>query len=230
MKVTDIGIVSAATAIGTNMASWNPTIFLITAGRIMWRPRLRRATSYPAIIATAVPIRPRARPHIGERRLRPTITEDARKNIPPKAEFFNINIVVSGQTEIYCLYMKTVLVFGTFDLLHPGHKWFLRHAAGFGNRLAVVVARDKNVIAHKNRAPVWDENRRLTAVGELPFVDEAFLGYEDWSKHGRVLEKIKPDVIVLGYDQKAKIPPGNWVIVRLPAHHPEKYKTSIIRR
>lgn len=126
--------------------------------------------------------------------------------------------------------MKTVLVFGTFDLLHPGHKWFLRHAAKFGNRLAVVVARDKNVEKLKGHTPVWDEGRRLNAVGELPFVDEVFLGYEDWSRHAEVLEKIKPDIIVLGYDQHAKIPPCTWEIIRLPAHHPEKYKTSILRK
>lgn len=126
--------------------------------------------------------------------------------------------------------MKTVLVFGVFDLLHPGHKWFLRHAAKFGNRLAVVVARDNNVEKLKNRVPVWDENRRLKEVGALPFVDQAFLGYEDWRLHHRVLEKINPDVIVLGYDQNAKIPPGKWEIIRLPSHHPEKYKTSILRK
>ncbi|MCK5249408.1 MAG: adenylyltransferase/cytidyltransferase family protein, partial [Spirochaetaceae bacterium] len=47
---------------------------------------------------------------------------------------------------LYCGYgiliMKTVLVFGTFDVIHPGHQWFLRNAARHGDRLVAVVSRD----------------------------------------------------------------------------------------
>ena len=44
--------------------------------------------------------------------------------------------------------MKKVLVFGTFDLLHKGHKFVFRTAKQFG-QLYVVVARDTTVKKHK---------------------------------------------------------------------------------
>lgn len=126
--------------------------------------------------------------------------------------------------------MKTVLAFGTFDLLHPGHKWFLSRAAKLGDVLVVVVARDVNVKKIKGRLPVWREKRRLKELRNLFCVSKARLGYKDWSKHALVLEKVCPDIIVLGYDQKAKIPKGKWKVVRLKAYYPEKYKTTILRR
>ena len=41
--------------------------------------------------------------------------------------------------------MKKVLVFGTFDGLHEGHKDFLRQAKQYGDHLTVVVGRDSTV-------------------------------------------------------------------------------------
>lgn len=125
--------------------------------------------------------------------------------------------------------MKTVLVFGTFDLFHPGHQFFLREAEKYGDRLVVIVARDKNVERIKGRLPVNNEQERLASVASFASVDEARLGYEDWGKHLKVLEDVAPDVICLGYDQKARIPEGSWEIIRLPAHEPETYKSSLLR-
>lgn len=125
--------------------------------------------------------------------------------------------------------MKTVLVFGTFDLFHPGHEFFLREAEKRGDRLVVIVARDKNVERIKGRFPIDNEETRLKNVASFVSVDEARLGYEDWGKHLQVLEDVEPDVICLGYDQKARIPEGKWEVVRLPAHQPETYKSSLLR-
>ena len=41
--------------------------------------------------------------------------------------------------------MKTVLAFGTFDVLHPGHIHYLKKAKGLGDRLVVIVSRDDSV-------------------------------------------------------------------------------------
>lgn len=45
------------------------------------------------------------------------------------------------------------------------------------------------------------ENQRRALVESLKVVDEAVLGYEGLGV-GEVIEKIKPDVIALGYDQE----------------------------
>lgn len=124
---------------------------------------------------------------------------------------------------------KRVLVFGTFDLLHPGHDFFLREAAKYGDELYVVVARDNNVERLKGHRPHENEDIRLSHVAAHPAVTNARLGYEEWGTHLQVLEDIQPDVICLGYDQKAKIPEGTYQVERLSSYMPEKYKSSIIR-
>jgi len=53
----------------------------------------------------------------------------------------------------------------------------------------------------KGKKPVMPESQRRALVESLKVVDEAILGYEEFDV-GRVVEKIKPDVIVFGYDQK----------------------------
>jgi len=91
-----------------------------------------------------------------------------------------------------------VFVGGTFDIIHPGHIALLREASRFG-KLYVVVARDSNVKRFKGHEPVNDENTRLEVVSSIRYVYQAFLGDEiDYLKS---VERVKPDLIVLGPDQ-----------------------------
>lgn len=126
--------------------------------------------------------------------------------------------------------MKTVLAFGTYDVFHKGHEYFLREASKLGDRLVVVVARDANVERLKGRKPHDSEDVRLQNVAAFEVVDEARLGYEEWGKHLQVLTDVAPDVIALGYDQKAKLP-QEWEAkaVRLESFEPETYKSSKLR-
>ncbi len=96
----------------------------------------------------------------------------------------------------------TVLVFGTFDVIHPGHKWFLQQAGKLGGRLVAAVARDNFIKEWKGHAPVLDETRRMEALEESGYVASAILSDEDIRTYGVVLIA-KPDVICLGHDQKA---------------------------
>lgn len=96
--------------------------------------------------------------------------------------------------------MKKVIAFGSFDILHEGHKHYLREAKNYGDYLVVVVARDENILKFKGRKPRNDENHRLDEIKKLDFVDEAVLG--DKEDILNVLDKHKPNIICLGYDQK----------------------------
>jgi len=99
---------------------------------------------------------------------------------------------------------KIVLAEGTFDLLHYGHIHYLtnaKKAGGENSKLIVIVARDKTVEKLKGRKPIIPEDQRRAIVESLKVVDEAILGYEDMDM-GKVIEKIKPDIIALGYDKK----------------------------
>jgi FAD synthetase len=98
---------------------------------------------------------------------------------------------------------RVVLASGVFDLLHLGHVKFLEEAKKAGGKdaeLLVIIARDSTVKKNKGRKPIMPENQRRALVESLKVVDEAVLGFEEFDI-GEVIERIKPDVIALGYDQ-----------------------------
>lgn len=97
--------------------------------------------------------------------------------------------------------MTRVLATGTFDLLHPGHVYFLTQAKALGDELFVIVARDSNV-THKPK-PIIPEEQRLEMVDALRMVDKALLGSE--KDMFEPLKEIRPDIITLGYDQHFNI-------------------------
>ncbi|MFH0817825.1 MAG: adenylyltransferase/cytidyltransferase family protein [Candidatus Micrarchaeota archaeon] len=99
--------------------------------------------------------------------------------------------------------MVLVMAFGCFDILHPGHIAYLEEAKKLGGELIVVVARDHTIRKGKNREPVFYEKSRLHLVGSLKLVDKAILG--DKLDYFRLIRKLKPDVIALGYDQKPAV-------------------------
>ncbi len=133
---------------------------------------------------------------------------------------------------------KIVLASGVFDLLHPGHVKYLEEAkktGGLNAELVVIIARDSTVLKHKGRRPVVPENQRRTLVESLKVVDEAILGYEDFSIE-KAIEKLRPNVIAFGYDQKAmeeKVRQHlrdkglNVIVVRIPKFGEDELDSSL---
>ena len=93
--------------------------------------------------------------------------------------------------------MKTVVATGTFDLLHPGHLYYLEESRRLGDELYVIIARDANV-RHKPR-PVIPEDQRMKMVGALKPVDHAVLG--DLHDMFRPIREIQPAIITIGFNQ-----------------------------
>ncbi|MDD1679101.1 MAG: FAD synthase [Methanomicrobiales archaeon] len=93
--------------------------------------------------------------------------------------------------------MTRVVATGTFDILHPGHLYYLTESRQLGDELYVIVARDVNV-KHKP-PPIISEDQRLEMISALKPVDHARLG--DLRDMFRPIEEIRPDVITLGYNQ-----------------------------
>jgi FAD synthetase len=111
---------------------------------------------------------------------------------------------------------KVVLASGTFDLLHMGHVRYLeeaKKAGGKNARLIVIIARDKTVEKRKGAKPVVPEDHRRALVEALKVVDEAILGFEDFNME-KVIEKIRPDIIAVGHDQKSIVRQVREVIAR----------------
>jgi len=96
--------------------------------------------------------------------------------------------------------MINVLVFGTFDIFHLGHVSFLEQARFHGDYLSVVVARDETVLKIKGELPRNNEEERLEKIKNSLLVDNLFLG--NLGDKYEIIQKIKPDIICLGYDQE----------------------------
>jgi FAD synthetase len=90
-----------------------------------------------------------------------------------------------------------VVATGTFDILHPGHLYYLEESKKMGDDLWVIVARDANV-KHKPY-PIIPEEHRLQMVAALKPVDHAILG--DKTDMFRPIKEIQPDVITIGFNQ-----------------------------
>ncbi|HUI86352.1 MAG TPA: adenylyltransferase/cytidyltransferase family protein [Nitrososphaerales archaeon] len=95
--------------------------------------------------------------------------------------------------------IKVVFIGGGFEVIHSGHLHTVGEAKRLGDVLVVVVARDDTIRRRKGREPVSSESERVDLLAALRQVDAAILGgtgdiYE-------ALEKVKPDVVALGYDQ-----------------------------
>lgn len=131
-----------------------------------------------------------------------------------------------------------VLAFGTFDLIHPGHLFYLNEAKKLGNKLIVVVARDETVEKLKKKKPFFNQESRLKLVSELKPVDKAVLGYHSLEEMFLTVKEINPETIALGYDQtpsneilEKKLKELGWIgkITRIKSVNEEKFKSSKIR-
>ncbi len=95
--------------------------------------------------------------------------------------------------------MTRVMASGVFDIIHSGHISYLEQARSYGDELIVVVANDNTVRMNKHE-PITPETMRVRIVGSLKPVDRAIVG-----GRGDIIDTVryvKPDVIVLGFDQK----------------------------
>ena len=130
------------------------------------------------------------------------------------------------------------MIFGTFDLLHEGHKFFINQAKEQGDHLTIVVARDRTVSRLKKQTSHESEQQRQKSVEALNIADQVILG--STTDHFTSIREHTPDLIVLGYDQKHFATTlkedlkqqglEHIQIIRAAAYKPEQYKTSIIRK
>lgn len=101
--------------------------------------------------------------------------------------------------------MKTVITYGTFDLLHYGHIEILRRAkelAGDEGKLIVAISSDEfNAI--KNKKAYMPYAKRKELVEAIRYVDEV-IPEENWQQKKTDVKKHKVDVFVMGNDWEGK--------------------------
>ncbi|MFA6515365.1 MAG: adenylyltransferase/cytidyltransferase family protein [Candidatus Paceibacterota bacterium] len=134
---------------------------------------------------------------------------------------------------------KTVAIFGVFDGIHEGHSSFIKEAKKQGNHLVVIVARDEVVKRLKGKLPKYSEVERINSLLEVGDVDLVLLGDPEIETYN-TLKEVKPDIVYVGYDQKALFENLNKVmkIGNLPKmeiicgepHKPELFHSSILNK
>ena len=98
--------------------------------------------------------------------------------------------------------MTTVMVNGTFDVLHPGHIALLNTARSYGDHLIVAIDTDRRVRELKgNSRPINNQHDRKIMLSNLKAVDivEFFDSKEELIE---LMKTYKPDVYVKGSDWK----------------------------
>ncbi len=132
-----------------------------------------------------------------------------------------------------------IMVFGTFNGLHEGHLNLFKQARRLAKNplLIVSIARDKNVFRIKGQYPKLNEKQRMDLLKECILADKVVLsGVKNHIPH---IVKESPDIIALGYDQKAYVKnlrkdlkeKGLLVkIIRLKPYKEKIYKNSLLRK
>lgn len=133
--------------------------------------------------------------------------------------------------------MKRIIVFGTFDILHPGHESFFEQAKNLGGYLIVVVARDKFVKEAKGKTPINNELSRIEEVRDSKLANKVILGSRTHNFY-QTIRTYKINTIALGYDQKPTIRElrknlkqhqlSKINIIRLKPYKPRIYKSRLL--
>ncbi len=140
-------------------------------------------------------------------------------------------------TELGRTSIRVVLAGGVFDIIHPGHIYTLNSAKSLGDTLVIVVATDKTATKMKKRTPLHNQEYRKNLVDALSVVDLCIIGEE--GDIFKTVEKVKPEIIALGYDQAHQekfITDGcrklnlNVKIARLQSPNPEISSSEIEKK
>lgn len=96
--------------------------------------------------------------------------------------------------------MKTVMVNGTFDVLHPGHIALLNTARSYGDYLVVAIDTDRRVKELKgNLRPINNQDDRKIMLANLKAVDVVEF-FDSTEELVNLMKLYKPDTYVKGSD------------------------------
>ena len=107
---------------------------------------------------------------------------------------------------------RIVFTNGCFDILHAGHVTYLEEAAELGQRLIVAVNKDSSVERLKGAGrPIVNYEARAMVLSGLESVDWV-VGFDEDTPE-RLLEEIRPDVLVKGGDYSTEDVVGSEIVL-----------------
>ena len=98
--------------------------------------------------------------------------------------------------------MKTVLTYGTYDLLHVGHINILKRAKELGDFLIVGLSTDE-FNALKGKTSFYTYEQRKSVLEAVKYVD-LVIPERSWEQKTDDVKKYNVDIFVMGDDWKGK--------------------------
>lgn len=134
---------------------------------------------------------------------------------------------------------KIIMASGVFDLLHPGHIYYLEQSRQLGDELVVIVTNDQVANRTKGKTLFSAESRKQM-VAALACVERAIIPIEtEPARYYRTVLDINPNVITLGHDQRfsetellAELARYGWKgeIVRIDKMPGEKVSSTMLKK
>lgn len=97
---------------------------------------------------------------------------------------------------------KTIMIAGTFDLLHPSHVSLLNNAKELGNKLIVMLSTD-TFNAEKGKRSIMSYEERYFMLINLICVDKV-IPEQSWDDKLKYIEEYDVDTFVMGSDWEGK--------------------------
>ena len=132
--------------------------------------------------------------------------------------------------------IKTI-TFGTFDIVHPGHIYYLSEAKKYGDILTTIIATDENVEKFKSCPPKFWLRQRIIDIQNTHIPDTVIAGSNasplSW------IEEHNPDVVCIWYDQTGFLDTlntyisersSNIHIIRIDSYQADIYKSSLLKK
>ncbi len=99
--------------------------------------------------------------------------------------------------------MKTVITYGTFDLLHYGHINIFKRAKALGDYLIVAISTDEFNWDEKRKKSYFTYEQRKVMVESIKYVD-LVIPETNWEQKRTDVKKYNVDTFVMGDDWKGK--------------------------
>lgn len=97
--------------------------------------------------------------------------------------------------------MKTVITYGTFDLLHYGHINLLEKAKALGDKLIVAISTDEFNWEEKKKKCYYSYEERVHMLKAIKYVDKV-IPESNWKQKSTDVKKYDVDIFVIGDDWK----------------------------
>lgn len=97
---------------------------------------------------------------------------------------------------------KTILTYGTFDLLHVGHIRLLKRLKALGDTLIVGISTDA-FNAQKGKASIYPFEERREIIESIGIVDQV-IAEEHWEQKATDIQRYGVDILAMGDDWSGK--------------------------